>query len=57
MFTMESGETVKSMVLEDTRLQIVTSMKVNLWTVIGLARANTLGLMVVTTRGSGSVTR
>ena len=57
MFTMESGETVKSMVLEDIRLQIVTSMKVNLWTVIGLARANTLGLMVVTTRGSGSVTR
>ncbi len=57
MFTMESGETVKSMVLEDIRLQIMTSMKVNLWTVIGLARANTLGLMVVTTRGSGSVTR
>ena len=50
---MESGVMVKNMDLEDIPLQIRTTTKESLLMEIGLAEANTLGLMAVSMKASG----
>ncbi len=54
---MDSGETAKSMALDDTLLPTRTTMRENLLMEIDLGKAAMHGLMEVSMRGIGSVTR